>query len=200
VRSIKSVFENREVPTVRCILSGSKSVTFGLVFVLVLLGMYIQAQAQTPSADHKKLGFWIDTWKIEAEGMETPLWPAGKYNATMTAEWFEGEFHVICSYKWTGAMGDYSELNLLGYDPGTGEYYSYGIDGYGSGYVYKGTAKENVWTYVADMKAEGKAIKFRWTVVDESSGLITWKSELSIDGGPWILGGEAKAGEEIFTL
>jgi len=32
------------------------------------------------------------TWKIEEEGMEIPSWPAGKYNATMIAEWFEGEF------------------------------------------------------------------------------------------------------------
>jgi hypothetical protein len=111
----------------------------------------------------------------------------------MTAEWFEGEFHVICRYKWAGTMGAYSELNIFGYDPGAAEYYCYAIDGVGTGLAFKGTAKENVWTYVTDMKAEGKAIKFRWTVRDEAPGLITWKSEISIDGGPWILGGEAKA-------
>jgi hypothetical protein len=46
------------------------------------------------------------------------------------------------------------------------------------------------------MKAEGKSIKYRWTVKDESPGLITWTSELAIDGGPWILGGKAKAVRE----
>jgi len=169
---------------------------FLLVLVLLFLGVYAQAQAPAPSPEHKKLGFWIGTWKIEGEGKETPLWPAGKYNATMTAKWFKGEFHVICRYKWTGAMGTYSELNIIGYDSETGEYYCYGIDGYGSGYVYKGMEKDNVWTYLGDMKMEGKAIKFRWTVDNESPGLITWKTELSIDGGPWILGGEAKAVRE----
>ena len=53
------------------------------------------------------------------------LWPAGKYNATMIAEWFEGEFHVICRYKWTGAMGDYSGLEVLGYNADAGGYYGY---------------------------------------------------------------------------
>ena len=70
------------------------------------------------------------------------------------------------------------------------------IDGFGSGSVFKGTVKENVWTYIADSKIEGKDIKFRWTAIDESPGLITGKSELSINGSPWILGGEAKAVRE----
>jgi len=129
------------------------------------------------SVPHEQLGFWIGTWKIEAKAKETPLWPAGEYHATMTAEWFEGEFHVICRYKWTGAMGAYSGLEILGYDPGNSEYYNFSIDGFGSGLVFKGTAKESVWTYIAEKKAEGKTIKFRWTVKDESPGLITWKSQ-----------------------
>ena len=171
-------------------------IIFALAFVLVFCAIYVQAQAPTPSIEHKKLGFWIGTWKIEAEGKETPLWPAGKYYATMTAEWFEGGFHVILRTKWSGAMGDYSELRILGYDSGFGKYYQYYVDAFGTGLAFYGTAKENVWTYIADMKVEGKAVKYRWTVVDESPGLITWKSEISIDGGPWILGGEAKAVRE----
>lgn len=167
-----------------------------LFCALVFLGMNTLAQEPAPSAEHQKLGFWIGTWKIEADAKETPLWPAGEYYANMTAEWFEGEFHVICRYKWTGAMGAYSGLEILGYDSGNSEYYSFSIDGFGAGLVFKGTVKENVWTYVANMRAEGKDIKFRWTAVDESPGLITWTSELSIDGGPWILGGEAKAVRE----
>ena len=172
----------------------TKRVAFLLVLALVFLGVY--AQTQGPSPEHKKLGFWIGTWKIEADAKETPLWPAGKYNAAMTAEWFEGEFHVICRYKWTGAMGTLSELNILGYDMGTGVYFNYAVDAGGTGLVFKGTTKENVWTYIADTKAEGKVIKFRWTVKNESPGLITWTSEISIDGGPWILSGEAKAVRE----
>jgi hypothetical protein len=164
-----------------------------LIGAFVFVGVASQAQELMPSPEQKKLGFWIGTWEIEAEGKETPLWPAGEYNASMTAEWFEGKFHVICRYQWSGAWGDYSELNINGYDPGIGEYFNYAIDGHGSGFVFRGSAKDNVWTYMTDMKFEGKAIKLRWTVVDASPGLITWKSEISIEGGPWILSGEAKA-------
>jgi len=169
---------------------------FALAFVLIFCVTYVQTQAPTPSPQHKKLGFWIGTWKIEGEGKETPLWPAGKYNATMTAEWFEGGFHLILRTKWSGAMGDYSELGILGYDSGTDKYYQYAIDEFGAGLAFYGTAKENVWTYIADMIVEEEPVKFRHTVRDESPGLITWKSELSIDGGPWILGGECKAVRE----
>lgn len=171
-------------------------IIFGLVFVLVFCAIYVQAQAPTPSQQHKKLGFWIGTWKIEGEGMETPLWPAGKYYATMKAEWFQGGFHVILRTQWSGAMGDYSELGILGYDSGFDKYYQYAIDEFGSGLAFYGTVKENVWTYMADTKVEEKQVKFRHTVVDESPGVITWKSELSIDGGPWILGGKCKAVRE----
>jgi len=173
-----------------------KRVAFTLIILLVFSSIYSLAQAPTPSPQHKKLGFWIGTWKIEAEGKETPLWPAGKYYGTMTAKWFEGGFHVITNYNWSGEMGDYSELDIFGYDVGSDEYYCYVIDGFGGGDVFKGKVSESVWIYVTDRKAEGKAIKFRWTVKNESPSLITWKSELSINGGPWILGGEAKAVRE----
>ena len=167
-----------------------------LFCALVFLGVYAQAQMPTPSAEHQKLGFWIGTWEIEGRTVETPFWTPGEFHATMNAEWFEGKFHVICRYKWGGAWGDYSELNILGFDAAVGEYYRYAIDGYGTGNHFKGTMKENVWTYLADTNIEGKAVKYRWTVVDESPGLIMWKSEMSIDGGPWILAGDAKAVRE----
>ncbi len=142
-------------------------IIFALAFVLVFCAIYVQAQAPTPNPQHKKLGFWIGTWKIEGEGKETPMWLAGKYYATMTAEWFEGRFHVILHTKWSGAMGDYSELGILGYDPGFGKYYQYAIDEFGTGLAFYRTVKENVWTYITDTKVEGKPVKFRHTVVDE---------------------------------
>jgi len=168
-----------------------KRTVFTVGFVLILFA--VAFQAQTPDPQQKKLGFWIGKWKIEAEAKPNPLFPEGKYYATLTAEWFEGEHHVLCHYKWTGAMGAYSGLEILGYDPETNKCYNYAIDSFGSGMVFKGTVKENIWTYIADLKVEGKAVKFRWSVVDVSSDVIIWKSELSIDGGPWILAGEAEA-------
>lgn len=90
-------------------------------------------------------------------------------------------------------MGPYSELDLMGYDPEAKAYYNYVIDGLGGSQVFLGTKKENVWSYLCDLKAGGKSVKFRWSVVEVSPTLITWKSELSLDGGPWILAGEAKA-------
>jgi hypothetical protein len=44
-----------------------------------------------------------------------------------------------------------------------------------------------------EIEIEGRPAIFRWTVTDASPGLITWTSEVSVDGGPWILAGEARA-------
>ena len=170
-----------------------KRTVIGVIFTLIYFAVIMQAQAQTSDPEHKKLEFWIGKWKIEAEAKPNPLFPEGKYYATMTAEWFEGQYHVLCRYNWTGALGPYSELNVLGYDPEAKACYNYAIDSFGGKSVWTGTVKGNVWTYSTEMKAEGKPVVFRWSVVDVSPGVITWKSELSVDGGPWILAGEAKA-------
>jgi hypothetical protein len=152
-----------------------------------------QAQEAKPGPKHQKLAFWIGEWTIEAEAKPNPLFPEGPYNATMTAEWFEGGFQVLCRYNWTGALGPYAELNIMGYDQVNGEYFNYAIDGLGGNMVFTGPAEDNVFTYLAEFEAEGTHVAFRWTVTDTSPGVVTWTSELSIDGGPWILAGEARA-------
>ena len=164
-----------------------------LISALLMFPAIGQAQAPTPTPGHQALGIWIGTWQIEAEAKQNPLFPEGEYHATMTAEWFQGGFHVLCNYDWTGAMGTYSELNILGYDPGTETYYNYAIDGFGGGTMFRGTMRDDVWTYAADLDVEGQSVTFRWTVRHVSPGVITWTSELSVDGGSWILAGEAKA-------
>jgi hypothetical protein len=167
------------------------AIAFGLLFLFFLVSALGQAPA--PGAEHKKLGFWVGTWKVEAESPANPLFPAGKYSAVITGEWFEGDFQVVLRMKWTGAMGLYSELDLLGYDPAAQSYYNYVIDGTGGNQVFSGNVQGNVWSYVCNMKADGKSAKFRWTVVESSSTVITWKSEVSIENGSWILAGKAKA-------
>ena len=164
-----------------------------LTSALLILAVTGQAKAPTPGPEHQALAFWIGTWHIEAEGKPNPLFPEGEYRATMTGEWFQGGFHVVCHTDWTGALGAYSVLKSVGYDPVTEDYYIYTIDGRGGGTVYRGTMRDDVWTYTAEMTLEGKPLTFRWTIRNPSPGVITWTSNLSIDGGPWILAGEARA-------
>jgi len=170
-----------------------KPAAIAAALALVLPAAAGQAQEAKPGPEHEKLGFWIGEWKIEAEAKPNPLFPEGAYHATMTAEWFEGGFQVLCRYDWTGALGPYAELNVMGYDQVKGQYFAYGIDGLGGNLEFFGPLDENVFTYLAEFEAEGTQVAFRWTVTDVSPGVITWTSEISIDGGEWILAGEAKA-------
>jgi len=169
----------------------------GLMVVALLLSPAVgRGQAPTPSPEHQALGFWIGRWDLEGEAHPNPLFPEGEYRATMTAEWFQGGFHVMCDYDWTGALGPYRELNVLGYGTpvdGYEGYYQFFVDGFGSGSLSRGTRDGNIWTYINRTNLEGQEVTFRWTVTDESPGLITWTSEVSLDGGPWILAGEMRA-------
>jgi len=164
-----------------------------IVSALLLLPTIGHGQAPAPGPEHQALGFWIGSWEVEAEGHPNPLFPEGEYHATMTAEWFQGGFHVLCNYDWTGALGPYSELNVLGFDPGSEAHYSYGIDGFGGGSIFRGPRQGNTFVYSTEMDVEGQSVVFRRTVTNASPGLITWTSELSVDGDPWILAGEARA-------
>ena len=146
-----------------------------------------------PTEEHKSLGFWIGTWDLEARAHPNPLFPEGEYQATMTADWFPGEFHVFCRFEWTGAMGPFSELNMLTYDAASQDYLVISIESFGGTTLFRGKPRGDSWPFITEMNVEGKTIAFRWTVNNESPGLITWTSELSADGGEWILAGECRA-------
>ena len=151
------------------------------------------AQAPSPGPEQQVLGFWIGSWEVEAQAHPNPLFPEGEYRASMTAEWYRSGFNVLCDYDWTGALGPYAELNVLGYDGASGEYVVFGIDGFGGNSVFRGEREGDTWEYIMDIEVDGTPAKFRWTVTNQSPGLITWTSEISIEGGAWILAGEATA-------
>jgi hypothetical protein len=170
-----------------------QSVATSLAISLLFVFTSAQAQAPTPGPEHEALGFWIGAWEIEARAHPNPLFPEGEYRATMTAEWYRSGFNVLCDYDWTGALGPYAELNVLGYDAGSGEYIVFGIDGFGGNSVFRGERQGDAWPYTMEMEVEGRPAAFRWTVTNQSPGVITWTSEISVEGGPWILAGEARA-------
>jgi hypothetical protein len=167
-----------------------------LTLVLFLFVAVIQSQTPIPEPEHKKLGVWIGKWKIEGEAKQNPIFPEGKYYATMTCEWLDGGFHVFSHTKWTGAMGPYTEYLILGYDNADKTFYGYDFESFGGKTVFMGTLKENVFIYMADFIFEGKPVAYRWTVTDVKPGEISWTSELSIEGAPWALIGESKAVRE----
>jgi hypothetical protein len=145
-----------------------------------------------PSLANKKLGMFVGKWKDEAEMKPGPFGPGGKMSLTETCEWFTGGFSVLCHTDTTGFMGDLKTLTILTYDPEEKVYRIYEFSSMGRSNAAKGTVDGDTWMFDGESKMGGKVIKSRSTIKLPSPDSATMKSEMSVDGGPWILVMELK--------
>jgi hypothetical protein len=152
-----------------------------------------QPPARKPGAEQKRIGRFVGQWKYEGEAKASPMGPAGKSTGTETCEWFAGGFHVVCNSKGTGPMGAVTGHAIMGYDPVEKAYTYYGISSLGDGFYVKGSVASNVWTWNADSMMEGKPVKFRVTVTEDSPTVHSFKMEASFGGGPMAVVEEGKS-------
>src|ERR687894_2577906 len=92
-------------------LAAAGALTIGSIQVAAAQGQ----QPPKPGPEHKRLGFFVGTWKGEGEMKPGPMGPGGKMTSTDTCEWFEGRFAVVCRYEGKGPMGPSKGLGILGY-------------------------------------------------------------------------------------
>jgi len=166
---------------------------------LVLATSALLAQAPRPTPEHQRLAFWVGHWKGEWVARENPFgFPLGTYPFTMRAEFFPGNFHVLCRYEWaaSGPMGAYSDLDILGYDPDRGRQVLFVLDSFGTTNAAYGTLKDRVWSYKVETLLQGKPIWHRFTATEASPRLCTMQSEYSWDGQNWIAFGEGRMTRE----
>jgi hypothetical protein len=168
-------------------------------FLLIVAAHIAFGQAATtdqqpkPGPEVQKLGYYLGTWKGEGETKGGPFGPAGKLSSTTTCEWFEGGFHLVCRGEENGPTGKRTFLNIRGYDEKTKGYTEYSISNLGeSEYNTGGSIVGNKRTFVFEMDAEGKHIKFKYSEEQVSPTLFTYKAEASIDSGPWTVIAEGK--------
>ena len=159
------------------------------VAVILICGFTALSLAQAPpeppkpGPEHKKLEYFLGTWKVESEVKENGYMPAGKSVATTTCtlgpEGFflesrgEGEnypsTHAIVAYD------SYAKLYT--------EFYasSAGLVGGGTG-----TVEGNTWTWMLEDKWFGKAFKGRTTVTVKSASQFTVKYEYLDPNGSYV--------------
>jgi len=162
------------------------AVAWTLIGVITVIAQESSGPPQ-PSPANKKLGVFVGTWKDEAEMQPSPLGPGGKLSLTETCDWFTGGFSVVCHTDTTGFMGDLKTLTVLTYDPDEKLYRFYEFNSVGLSESAKGTVDGDTWTFDGESKMGGKLIKSRSTIKLSSTDSATMKSEMSVEGGPWIL-------------
>lgn len=165
------------------------AISIGLVLLsgVVLAQAAGQGQAPQPTAEHKKLGYFVGKWTSDGELKPNPWMPGGKYTSTDTCEWFEGGFSLICRSEGKGPMGPAKSVYILGYSAEEKAYTYYGVDNspMTMASVPKGTVQGGTWTYNDEAKMGGKMVKSRYTIQEASPTSYSFKWESMGDDGTW---------------
>jgi hypothetical protein len=149
-----------------------------LVFAVLALAFILPltAQAQREQLpEHQRLGVWVGEWSYEI----------GDGTGTMVFEWF-GDFFVKASEVTPNGA---NVLHVFGYDAEEEVYLWHRYYNSGGRDTAKGWVHDNTWTFVFDEPAGRRR---RMTMVEESSTVIAFKWERSVEGGPWEVTAEGR--------
>jgi hypothetical protein len=169
--------------------------SFALLAAAALAGAQAaSAQAPAPTAEHKRLGYFVGKWNAEGELKPGPMGPGGKYTASDTCEWFEGGFSVICRSEGKMPTGPAKSIGILSYSAEEKAYTYYGTDNSGMtmASVPKGTRQGDTWTYLDESTMGGQKVKSRVTIKEVSPKEYTFRMEFQGPDGKWTPVMEAK--------
>ena len=151
------------------------------------------APAPKPGPEQKRIGYFAGHWTFQGEAKPSPMGPGGKITATETCTWFAGGFQLVCNSKGTGPLGAITSQSVMAYD-GTRKSYSFhSISSRGDTIFVRGNVDGKVWTWTDDITVEGKPMKIRATVTEDTPTSYSFKLEASIGGGPMAVMEEGKA-------
>jgi hypothetical protein len=161
--------------------------------VLISSAALTQPPPMKPGAEHKRIGYFAGQWTYQGEAKASPIGPAGKMSGSETCEWFAGGFQLVCRSKGTGPRGAVTGQAIMSYDPGRKAYTYYALSSLGDNIFVRGQVDGKVWTWLDETTVEGKAMKIRATVTEETPTSYTFKLEASFDGGPMTVIEEGKS-------
>lgn len=160
----------------RIVVSGVVAALLGLSIVVA------QTTPPKPGPEHKRLERMVGQWSYQGEATESPMGPGGKITGSETCEWFQGGFAVVCRSKGTGPKGPGTGLSVMSYQPAKKAYTYYAITSMGDNFFIYGQISGNVWTFEDTIEVEGKPLKIRATVTEESPTVNTFKLEAGVEG------------------
>jgi hypothetical protein len=152
-----------------------------------------QAPEMKPGPEHKRIGYFTGQWAYEGEQKPSSMGPGGKISGTETCEWFAGGFQLVCRTKGTSPKGPGTGQSVMSYDPARKMYTFYAISSHGDNIFVRGQVEGKVWTWTDEMTVDGKPMKIRATVTEETPTSYTFKLEGSFGGGPMTVIEEGKS-------
>ncbi len=165
---------------------------FGIALLTSVAAAQQPPQASKPGPEQKRIGYFAGDWNFEGEAKPSPLGPGGKISASESCSWFTGGFHLVCRTKGTGPMGPSTSQSTMSYDNGRKTYTYHSINSMGSVIFVRGQVDGKVWTWSDDLTIEGKTMKIRATVTEESPTAYSFKLEAG-DGSSMAVVEEGRA-------
>jgi len=138
-----------------------------------------------PGPEHKKLGYFVGSWSLDADMKPGPMGPGGKMTGTSTCSWFDGGYAVVCKDSGKSPMGAMKGLGVISYDREDKKYSYFGIDNMGMAEKAEGTVENDTWVYTNEGKMNGKAFKGKYTITNVKPDTYDFKWEMSEDGTAW---------------
>ena len=145
-----------------------------------------------PGPEHKKLEYFLGTWKWENEIKANEWVPAGKGVITETYTLGPGGFYIE-----RRAEGHIPRtLGIVAYDSHAKLYTAFYANSAGVVGTGTGTVNGNTWTWMIEDKVFGKAVKGRTTVTISSASQYTFKYEMLGANGRYVTIQEGTATKE----
>ena len=165
------------------------------VAVILICGFTALALAQAPpeppkpGPEHKKLEYFLGTWKTEGEVKANPYMPAGKSVSTQTYTLGPRGFFVECLSE-----GQIPTTHAItAYDSHAKLYTTFYASSAGLVGGGTGTVDGNTWTWMVEDSFAGKAVKGRTTITMLSPTESTSKYEMADGKGGYTTIVEGKA-------
>lgn len=168
-----------------------------LASILILSAAAAWAQMpMKPGPELKKLDYFVGTWTTDGTIAQGPWGAGGKFSATDTTEWMEGNFFMVghSDFKMPAELGgDGKETSFMGYDTDKNVYTYDAFNSQGHRETSKGTVNGDTWTWTSTANYGGQDINQRMTIKIVSPIVHTMKFEVSMDGTNWMTFMDAKA-------
>ncbi len=142
-----------------------------------------------PGPEVKKLDYFVGTWTTEGTIAQGPWGAGGKFSATGTSEWMDGNFFLAShgDFKMPAELGgDGKETSFMGYDTSENMYTFDSFNSQGRREHSTGNVSGDTWTWSSSQNYAGQEIKQKMTLKIVSPTNYTMKFEVSMDGTNWL--------------
>jgi uncharacterized protein DUF1579 len=156
------------------------------VAVILICGFTALSLAQAPperpkpGPEHKKLEYFLGTWKTEGEIKANEFVPAGKSVTTETYTLGPGGFYLLIDRP-EGQIP--RTQGIMAYDSYAKLYTEFYVNSAGMMGTATGTVSGNTWTFMTEDKVFGRVVKGRTTITVKSASQITIKYEMADANG-----------------